>query len=194
MSKDTPLYTRRGDDGGTVLFGGERVPKHHPRVTAYGEIDELNACLGVAGALMRNQGNLAKICERTTRVQCELFSIGAVLATPTEAAGGAAPPAAEDVRRLETWIDEACRDLAPLKSFILPGGAPLAAHLHVCRTVCRRAERCVVALAEAENIDRNLVAYLNRLSDLLFAWARAANQAAGLSDVLWEGGASHRGD
>ncbi|HWL92438.1 MAG TPA: cob(I)yrinic acid a,c-diamide adenosyltransferase [Phycisphaerae bacterium] len=184
------LYTKVGDDGGTVLFDGTRVRKCDPRVAAYGELDELNAQVGVAIAMLSPRtanAAMARLVERLTAVQNALFSIGAELATPADAKNrdrikqtGAELPVI-----LEGWIDEACRPLAPLRAFVLPGGDPAAAQLHVCRTVCRRAERSVVSLTSSETLNPQVIIYLNRLSDLFFAWARHVNQAAGVPDVEW---------
>lgn len=175
------LYTRRGDDGRTDLIGGARVPKHHLRVEAVGSVDELNAAIGLA--LANHQ--MDAISRPLITVQARLFDLGAQLATPQSAQP--APPRikADHVADLEGRIDEADAGLAPLRSFILPGGTDLSARLHLARTVCRRAERVVVALAEAEPVDSQAAVYLNRLADLLFALARLANAAAGVEDVPW---------
>lgn len=176
------IYTRTGDQGETGLFGGPRVRKDVPRIEAYGTVDELNAVLG----LSRAAGPPPEIDAVLLRVQHELFVLGAELASPQ--AGRAAIPTTEPghVAALEADIDRFEAALAPLKEFILPAGSPAAAHLHVARTVCRRAERRVVALAAAEPISPTVLQYLNRLSDLLFVLARAANQAAGQADVPWK--------
>ncbi|MFQ5501534.1 MAG: cob(I)yrinic acid a,c-diamide adenosyltransferase [Phycisphaerae bacterium] len=182
------LYTAQGDDGTTRLFNGARVGKDDLRVDGYGTIDELNAYLGIAASLTRS--NMDNACYnllhgRIVFVQAELFSIGSELATPA----GVNPPEAvtpEHTARLESWIDEAAASAAPLNSFILPGGDPLAASLHVCRTVCRRAERRVVALSHSVEINPYLLIYLNRLSDLFFAWARQVNHETGINDVPWQ--------
>jgi cob(I)alamin adenosyltransferase len=180
------IYTRTGDDGRTALFGGGRVDKAHPRVTAYGEVDELNSVLGWA----LTQISSAETAQRVQRVQHDLFGIGAELATPPAAPGRKRPdtpplPTAR-VGEMEEWIDEADRELEPLSAFVLPGGSAAAAALHVARTVCRRAERAVVALAAAESVPPEVLTYLNRLSDLLFTLARLENRRAGCDDVLWE--------
>jgi cob(I)alamin adenosyltransferase len=172
------IYTRTGDDGSTALGDGTRVRKTAARIEAYGTVDELNAVLGVCCDLAA-----AALRERLRRVQNDLFDLGADLCVP----GGAppAPPARVGparTARLEAWIDADNAALPPLTSFVLPGGNPLAAQLHLARTVCRRAERRTEALAEREPLDRHGLVYLNRLSDLLFVWARAA--AAG-QEVLW---------
>lgn len=184
------LYTRRGDAGRTSLADGSTVFKSEARVEAYGAVDELNAHLGVAAATVQARGPDAPwptLQERLQVVQNELFAIGADLATPPQAArrpiqNVAAP---DQIARLEAWIDEASDATPPLKNFILPGGSDAAACLHVCRTVCRRAERRVVDLTKADPVNPQTLVYLNRLSDLLFAWARWANQLAGLPDRPW---------
>jgi cob(I)alamin adenosyltransferase len=178
------IYTKTGDEGETSLFGGMRVPKDDPRVRAYGEVDELNAALGLAMAFEPSDSALASI-------QTDLFTIGAELATPDPAKlakalnrSGAAI-GGSDVAALEDMIDHHEAKLKPLKNFILPGGTPKAAALHLARTICRRAERTVVALSHVEKINPAIVHYLNRLSDLLFVLARATNAQAGKPDVPW---------
>lgn len=180
------IYTRTGDEGETGLFGGGRVSKAHPRVEAYGEVDELNAVLGWVVAQLED----ASIRALIETVQADLFAIGAHLATPAPAGGRRAPwlPAlpAGRIPELERWIDSAESELEPLKSFILPGGAPAGAALHLARTVCRRAERRVIAFAAEEHVDRVIIVYLNRLSDALFTAARLANARAGVPETRWE--------
>jgi cob(I)alamin adenosyltransferase len=179
------IYTRTGDRGETGLFGGERVPKDHPRVAAYGAVDELNAAVGLARAL----DPPAFEDELLQRIQRQLFTVGAELATPDPArlanALGGPPTGESDVTELEQAIDRLEAGLPPLKAFILPGGSPRGAALHVARTVCRRAERRVVGLARQTAISPAIVRYLNRLSDLLFVLARAANARAGAGDLPW---------
>lgn len=177
------IYTRTGDDGETGLFGGGRVPKSHHRVAAYGTLDELNAAIGWAVALLEDQETIARL----TVVQSDLFSLGAHLATPAGArTRDHLPPLPEQrVEELEQWIDRAEQALDPLESFILPGGGEAGAALHFARTVCRRAERMVVRLAGEEAIDPAITVYLNRLSDLLFVWARLANHRAGVPERPW---------
>ena len=177
------LYTRGGDGGETSLFDGTRVGKDHPRVTAYGDVDELNSTLGWC----RCADAAGLLAERLEAVQRELFVIGAHLATPAgSSAAGHLPRLEEEApARLERWIDEATEQVEPLRHFVLPGGAELAARLHVGRTVCRRVERVVVGLAREGEASAEIVMYLNRLGDLLFAWARLANHAGGVADVLW---------
>ncbi|MBX6377189.1 MAG: cob(I)yrinic acid a,c-diamide adenosyltransferase [Clostridia bacterium] len=181
------IYTRTGDSGETGLWGGRRVGKDDARVEAYGAVDELNAAIGWA----RTQGPDPDLDAVLARIQGELFAIGADLAAPR--GPGEPPPAAvrvvaaAHVAALEADIDRLDGALPPLNRFILPGGTPLAAALHLCRTVCRRAERRAVALARLEAVNPEVVRYLNRLSDLLFVLARAANHRAGQADVTWEG-------
>jgi cob(I)alamin adenosyltransferase len=179
------IYTRTGDSGDTGLFGGGRVPKSHPRVEAYGDVDELNAAIGFARAIEQ----MPRIDEVLVPIQRDLFAIGALLATPDrEKMRQHLEKARVDEDRitdLEHAIDDGDRELEPLKSFIIPGGSPKAGALHVARTVCRRAERRVVALGESEEIPGLVVIYLNRLSDLLFTLARVANHRAGTGEVTW---------
>lgn len=177
------LYTRTGDEGETSLFDGSRVTKDDARVAAYGDVDELNAVLG----WVRAQAGPGLIGQRVEAVQHEMFVLGSELATPPDSAASQRIPhlGAEAVDRLETWIDEATAAVAPLRQFILPGGGESASRLHVARTVCRRAERSVIALSRRTAVPPIVVIYLNRLSDLLFAWARQANHEAGQPDILW---------
>jgi cob(I)alamin adenosyltransferase len=183
------IYTRTGDRGETGLFGGQRVRKDDARVDAYGEVDELNAVLGgVASAL--DAAGQAELTSRVRILQADLFTIGANLATPAPEDGGRAndhipPLPLERIEQMERWIDEAEGELEPLRVFILPGGTEAAARLHLARTVCRRAERRVITLTRAAHIPDGAVIYLNRLSDLLFTWARLANRRAGTEDVPW---------
>jgi cob(I)alamin adenosyltransferase len=181
------IYTRTGDDGTTGLLGPGRVLKSALRVEAYGEVDEVNAVLGRARALDPDRALDAELAA----IQSKLFHVGAELATTDPAMlGKLARITDEDVTALEHVIDRLEGDLAPLASFILPGGAPLAAELHVARTVCRRAERRVVALMQGEAVEPRLARYLNRLADLLFVMARWSNRRAGVADVEWRGGAN----
>ena len=176
------LYTKRGDDGGTDLYAGKRTTKTDPRIHAIGEVDETNAALGVAICAC-DPGALK---DQLLELQCRLFDLGADLAT----ADPSKPRRIGEfhVTQLEQAIDAASDQLPAMKHFILPGGSELAARLHLARTVCRRAERACVALqAEDANVS-GAVIYLNRLSDLLFALARLANQQAGVEDVPWTGG------
>ena len=179
------IYTRTGDAGDTGLFGGGRVSKNHPRVEAYGDVDELNAAIGLA----RSIEQMPRIDEVLVPIQRDLFAIGALLATPDrEKMRQHLDKARVDqdrITQLEHAIDDGDRELEPLKSFIVPGGSPKAAALHVARTVCRRAERRVVSLAESEDLPGVVVIYLNRLSDLLFTLARVANRRVGTGEVTW---------
>jgi cob(I)alamin adenosyltransferase len=179
------IYTRTGDAGETGLFGGGRVAKDHARVDAYGDVDELNAFLGMA----RSVEPLPRVDDIIVPVQHDLFAIGALLATPnrekmrehlTKARIGD-----ERIAGLERAIDDCDAELEPLKAFILPGGTQKAAALHVSRTVCRRAERRVVSLSHGEDIPGIVVTYLNRLSDLLFVLARVANKRADSGELTW---------
>ena len=180
------IYTRTGDGGDTALFGGGRVPKDHPRVAAYGTVDELNACLGWAVAVVAG----SDVRERLSGIQHDLFAIGALLATPASKEGRPAPkglpePPTSRVDEMEAWMDEADERLPALRAFVLPGGSTGAAALHLARTVCRRAERAVVHLAALEPVDAWTLTYLNRLSDLLFTFARLENLVSGGGDVEW---------
>ena len=180
------IYTRRGDAGETDLLGGARVAKDDPRVEAYGEVDEVNACLGAALATTSHEDLRAL----GARLQEELFELGAHLAAPhaeRRRKGGVPEIGDAEVRHLEERIDAFEAELGPLQHFILPGGTPAAACFHVARTVCRRAERRAVALARGEGLDAPMLRYLNRLSDLLFVLARLENRRAGVPDVEWHG-------
>jgi cob(I)alamin adenosyltransferase len=177
----TRIYTRTGDQGDTRLGDMSLVRKDNLRVNAYGEVDELNAVLGVVRLQELPEG----WDQRLGQVQNDLFDLGADLAVPMAAEGSHLRIAAERVTGLETWCDEVNDTLGPLDSFVLPGGTAAAAHLHVARTVCRRAERAVVMLSDHEEIGTNVIAYVNRLSDLFFILARGSNHAVGRPDVLW---------
>ncbi|HMO41999.1 MAG TPA: cob(I)yrinic acid a,c-diamide adenosyltransferase [Phenylobacterium sp.] len=184
------IYTRTGDGGRTRLADGSEVAKTDLRVAAYGAVDETNACLGLARLHTAQDELLHGIL---LRIQNDLFDLGADLATPPapdEADGQALRILPAQVARLESEIDTMNATLSPLRSFILPGGSPAAAHLHLARTVCRRAERAAVALAQTAPVGDPVLHYLNRLSDLLFVAGRRAN-ADGADDVLWVPGA-HR--
>ncbi len=186
------LYTRRGDGGETSLFDGTIVRKDDLRVETYGQVDELNAHIGrAAGMADADDAETRLLRERLFEVQHRLFVIGAVLATPdgSKAQAKIPKPTAEEVAVLEMWIDEACAGLPPLRVFVLPGGCPLACQLHVCRTVCRRAERSVAALAAHAPTSPHVLVYINRLGDLLFAWSRRANHLAGVREEPWNKGA-----
>jgi cob(I)alamin adenosyltransferase len=178
------VYTRGGDRGETGLADGSRVPKDHLRVAAYGELDELSAMLGVAAGRTRRTSLRALLVD----VQRDLFVLGAQLADPRHAVGERKKKAAledQHVARLEREIDRCQAALTPLRRFILPGGSPVGALLHLARTVCRRAERGIVALARRESVDPRVVAYVNRLSDLLFVLARDENRRARRSETAW---------
>lgn len=177
------IYTKTGDAGDTGLFGGTRVSKASQRVAAYGDVDELNSVLGLVRAHRIDDERDALL----GAIQSELFDLGAELAARPGKEGAAPQIDDAEIERLERAIDRADGELEPLASFILPGGSMAAAHLHLARTVCRRAERSAVALASAEAVRPAVIRYLNRLSDLLFVLARLANARAGVTDVPWEG-------
>ena len=183
------IYTNTGDSGETGLFGGTRVSKADPRVAAYGDVDELNACLGFARAALAaaDDGELAGMLER---IQRDLFALGARLADPGHKIADRVTKAAvtpDDITRLEGWIDALESALPPLRRFILAGGSPPGAALHLARTICRRAERGMVALlgADKDAFESDLLIYVNRLSDLLFVMARRANLRAGTPEIEW---------
>ena len=183
------IYTKAGDHGQTGLGDGSRVDKDHPRVIAYGEVDELNAVLGLAAALP----GLPE-AELLYSIQNDLFDVGADLCVPQQAdkpAGKKLRIQPEQVTRLEQAIDRLNEPLQPLTSFVLPGGTPAAAWLHLARTVCRRAERTVTTLTKTESVNPQVLIYLNRLSDLFFVWARVANDQ-GKQDVLWSPGKTQK--
>jgi len=184
------VYTRRGDQGDTGLAGGQRVPKDSARIEAYGTVDELNAFLGAARAtateLLPGHTRLASLIDTLLRVQHELFNLGSILATlPEDVHPKQARVTEEDIERLESEMDTMNGELPGLRSFVLAGGSRLDAELHVCRTVCRRAERLVVALSRREAVPPESVRYLNRLSDALFVWARWAAHVTGAAETLW---------
>lgn len=177
------IYTKAGDDGTTGLLGGTRVPKDHLRVAAYGEVDELNALVGLV-----RTGATGRLDALLGRIQRDLLALGAQLADPTARLASRKAKAAisaAHTRRLERAIDRAEKSLPPLTSFILPGGSPLGAQLHLARTVCRRAERAIVTLDRDTPLDKHLIAYVNRLSDLLFVLAREANRKDGRGEQTW---------
>lgn len=179
------IYTRTGDQGDTGLFGGGRVPKDHPRVAAYGDVDELNSTIG----LVRATAGEEFFDQLLESIQRDLFSIGGHLATPDPTRVRKALERAElspaRITEFEQIMDEADQTLPPLRAFVLPAGTRVAAALHLARTVCRRAERGVVHLAHAEVVPELFLVYLNRLSDLLFTLARLANRREGVSDSTW---------
>ena len=185
------IYTRTGDDGSTGLFGGGRVRKSDPRIECYGTIDELNAAIGLASAAVESEAGSPSAYELRDwlrQVQHELFSIGSHLATPADSPSTAKLPPLDEsmIGRLEMQIDQADEQLPRLRQFILPAGDEAACRLHLARTICRRAERRIVAFAMDRPVSNLIVSYLNRLSDWLFVMARLANLRAGVEDVPWE--------
>jgi cob(I)alamin adenosyltransferase len=178
------IYTRTGDQGETGLFAGPRVPKDSPRIEAYGTVDELNAALGIA----RCESLPEDLDQLLARVQHELFAVGAELATPDPVAYGVRSIGDRHIQAIEAAIDDFQARLDPLRVFILPGGSRGAAALNLARTICRRAERRLITLIRQSNepISLDLVAYLNRLGDLLFVLGRVANAAAGQGDIPWQ--------
>ena len=179
------IYTKTGDQGETHLAGGQRVAKDSLRIECYGTVDELNAFVGMACVSAGEAvPSLATILRR---VQHELFNLGSILATrPEDVHPKQARITPVEIEQLEREIDEANAELAPLRSFVLPGGSRLNTELHACRTICRRAERAAVRLAREEQIPAEAVQYLNRLGDAFFVWSRWANHVLGISEVLWE--------
>lgn len=189
------VYTRHGDQGTTGLVGGQRVAKDDLRIEAYGTVDELNAFVGAARQTAAEmlagepprKADVAALADTLARVQHELFNLGSILATLPEDVHPKQPRVTQaEIDLLEAEMDACQKELAPLRSFVLPGGTRLNADLHVCRTVCRRAERCAVRLAHATEVDPLAVAYLNRLSDALFVWSRWASHLAGTEEWLWD--------
>ena len=190
------IYTKTGDQGETALGDGSRVPKDHPRVAAYGSVDELNAVLGVVRSVAPGDPAAAPHEDLFRTIQNDLFDVGADLCRPQaagETPGQHLRVVPEQAARLEAAIDRLNASLEPLRSFVLPGGRPAAAWCHLARTVCRRAERDVVTLARAESVNPQVIVYLNRLSDLLFVLARVCN-ANGRQDLLWVPGETQRKD
>jgi cob(I)alamin adenosyltransferase len=186
MPRLTRIYTKTGDEGMTGLGGGRRVPKDSPRVEAYGTVDELNSQLGVALAT----GLSERLVDELALVQNELFDLGADLATPADSQARHPVPTVQPrhIERLEALIDELNEVVGPLANFLLPGGSPGAAQLHVARTICRRAERVTTALAREEAVGATVLPYLNRLSDALFVMARYENHIRGAAEPLWNPG------
>ncbi len=185
------VYTRRGDQGETGLAGGQRVPKDDVRIEAYGTVDELNAFIGVAretaAELTSRYPAMAELDAILKRVQHELFNAGSILATlPENVHPRQARVTDAEIAQLEAEIDRMNAGLPALRSFVLPGGCRLNAELHVCRTVCRRAERICVRLAREQDVDGAIVRYLNRLSDALFVWSRWSSHTLGVPEILWE--------
>ncbi len=184
------IYTKTGDSGETGLFGGSRVSKADPRVAAYGDVDELNAWLGLARASLANVPEAAELESMLVHIQRDLFALGSRLADPGHKIAGRVTKAtigASDIARLEGWIDQLEAHLPALTKFILPGGGAAGASLHVGRTICRRAERAMVALLHNDSaaFESDLLVYVNRLSDLLFVMARSANRRAGTQEIEW---------
>ncbi|HLS48232.1 MAG TPA: cob(I)yrinic acid a,c-diamide adenosyltransferase [Gemmatimonadales bacterium] len=179
------IYTKTGDEGQTALFGGGRVPKDHPRVAAYGDVDELNSALGVARAAPPAEA----FDDLLASIQRDLFSIGGHLATPdpekVRKALARAELSEERIELFERVMDEAESELPALRAFVLPAGTPKAATFHLARTICRRAERSVVHLSASAEVPALFLVYLNRLSDLLFTLARLANHRDGRGDIIW---------
>jgi cob(I)alamin adenosyltransferase len=193
MVRITKVYTRGGDKGDTSLVGGKRVPKDSPRIDAYGTIDELNSIVGLARVF--NEENLdageahqfldGVLCQ----IQDELFDLGSELATPPAFfQEGMYRVSEKEIERIEKLIDQCQKDLEPLKSFILPGGGRVGAYLHQCRTVCRRAEREILRLSRAEEINHDVIKYVNRLSDLFFVLSRWISKQTGEQEYLWQRG------
>ena len=192
------VYTRRGDGGETSLAGGQRIAKDSLRIEAYGTVDELNSFIGAARAsaakLAEREPRLQPLAAILLRVQHELFNLGSILATlPEDVHPKQARVTQIEVAQLEKEIDEMNQDLPALRSFVLAGSSPLNAALDICRTVCRRAERALVALARDERVSPEAVCYLNRLSDALFVWSRWVTHATGAAETLWEPNASASG-
>jgi cob(I)alamin adenosyltransferase len=197
MVRITKVYTRVGDKGETGLVGGKRVPKDSPRIDAYGTIDELNSIVGLARVF--NEENLdageahqfldGVLCQ----IQDELFDLGSELATPPEFfQEGMYRVSEKEIERIEKLIDQCQKDLEPLKSFILPGGGRVGAYLHQCRTVCRRAEREILRLSRAEEINHDVIKYMNRLSDLFFVLSRWISKQTGEQEYLWQRGLAEK--
>src|SRR5215831_6688813 len=190
------IYTKRGDRGETGLVGGQRVAKDDLRIESYGTVDELNAFLGLACVSAASEPLLSDLAVILRRVQHELFNLGSILATRPEDVHPKQPRVTDaEVEQLEREIDAMNAPLPALRSFVLPGGTRINAELHTARTICRRAERVVVALGRKEEVPSEAVRYLNRLSDALFVWSRWASHALGIPEVLWkpnEAASAHR--
>lgn len=192
------IYTRTGDAGETHLAGGQRITKDDLRIECYGTVDELNAFMGAARASLEDLGagvqQLQRLAVILKRVQHELFNLGSILATLPEDVHPKQPRITDaDIQQLEHEIDQANADLEPLRSFVLPGGSRLDAELHMCRTVCRRAERLLVSLARTQSVPGETIRYLNRLSDALFVWSRWVNHVTGAAETLWQPNAAASG-
>lgn len=192
------IYTRAGDAGETRLVGGQRIPKDDLRIECYGTVDELNSFIGAARVSAQTAASafadLHAFAATLKRIQHELFNLGSILATLPADVHPKQPRITEaDVRQLERDIDTANQVLQPLRSFVLPGGSRLDAELHICRTVCRRAERLLVALARSAEVPPETIRYLNRLSDALFVWSRWVNHVTGSDETLWQPNAASSG-
>ncbi len=192
------IYTKTGDAGETSLVGGQRIAKDDLRIESYGTVDELNAFIGLARSTAEKQSSqfesLNEFARKLKRVQHELFNLGSILATLPEDVHPKQPRITNvEVETLEYEIDAANQSLPPLRSFVLPGATRLDAELHVCRTVCRRAERLLVQLSREQSAPQEAVQYLNRLSDALFVWSRWVNVVQGVSETLWEPNAAASG-
>ncbi len=189
------VYTRRGDGGETSLVGGQRIPKSDLRIEAYGTVDELNAFTGLARESCLGDSRLSELASILRRVQHELFNAGSMLATLSEDLHPKQPVITiAESAQLEQEMDRMNAVLEPLRSFVLPGGSRLNAELHVCRTICRRAERICVALAARENVANEVITYLNRLSDAFFVWSRWAAHETGATENLWNPNEAASGD
>lgn len=181
------VYTRMGDAGETSLAGGQRVPKDSPRIEAYGTVDELNSFVGLARETAAGDRAVGALSEILLRVQHELFNLGSILATrPEDVHPRQARVTQAEISQLEAEMDRMNQGLPALRSFVLPGGSRLNAELHVCRTVCRRAERAVIELSRTEQVPAEAIQYLNRLSDAFFVWSRWASHKSGIAETLWE--------
>jgi cob(I)alamin adenosyltransferase len=185
------IYTRAGDAGQTRLVGGQKVAKDDLRIECYGTVDELNAFIGAARLTAEELGkassSICRLASVLRQIQHELFNLGSILATLPEDVHPKQPRVTDrDVEQLEREIDRANEELEPLRSFVLPGGSRLDAELHICRTVCRRAERMLVKLAGREDVPGEALRYLNRLSDALFVWSRWVNNVLGTQETLWQ--------
>lgn len=181
------IYTRGGDRGFTSLVGGQRVPKHSLRIECFGIVDELNAQLGLTSIGISEESALAPLIPIFLRLQHELFNLGSILATLPEDVHLQQPRITEaEVQQLEKEIDEFNATLPPLKSFVLPGGTRTNGELHVCRTICRRAERAATQLSQNEPVSPEVIQYLNRLSDAFFVWSRWVNYVLGVDEILWQ--------
>jgi len=179
------IYTKTGDQGETHLAGGQRVAKDSLRIACYGTVDELNAFVGMAGVSAAE--SVPELAAILRRVQHELFNLGSILATkPADVHPKQARITPAEIDQLEREIDRMNADLAPLRSFVLPGGSRLNTELHACRTICRRAERAAVSLAREEEVPPEAIQYLNRLGDAFFVWSRWVNHVLGVPEVLWE--------